>query len=90
MRVAVERTVVIANKEGLHFRPIMRLVDTVGKYSATVRLQVEERVADASSAMELLMLVATQGSMVRVTADGDQADEAADAVVQLIDNGFGE
>lgn len=88
--MAVERTVAIANKEGLHFRPIMRLVDTVARYKATVRLQVEERIADASSAMELLMLVATQGSTVMVTADGDQADEAADAVVALIQSGFDE
>ncbi len=40
--------------------------------------------------MELLMLVATHGAPVRVLADGTDAQEALDALIALIESGFGE
>ena len=67
--VAIEREVVIPNKEGLHFRPIMKFVDTAQRFHAGVTVHCDERQADGRSPMEMLMLVATQGSKVRVVAD---------------------
>ena len=86
----VTREVKIPNKEGLHFRPIMQLVDLSARFSAQVQLHCEEREASSRSPMELLMLVATQGTLVRLEADGEDAEPAADAIIRLIENGFNE
>lgn len=88
--MTLERETVICNREGLHFRPIMKLVDTAARFSAAITVHVDDRRADARSPMELLMLVATQGTKVRMVADGDDADRALDALVGLIDKGFDE
>ena len=88
--MAVEREVVIPNKEGLHFRPIMKFVDTAQQYRAGVTVHCDDRTADGRSPMEMLMLVATQGSKVRVVADGDDAEDLVTALVSLVESGFGE
>ena len=85
-----ERELVIRNKEGLHFRPIMKLVDLAQQFTARVTVQAAERSADGRSPLELLMLVATQGTKIRVCADGDDAESALQALADLIDSGFGE
>ncbi len=88
--VVHEREAVIRNREGLHFRPIMRVVDTASRFLSRVTLQVEDRKADARSPMELLMLVATCGTRLRIMAEGDDAEQALGALVGLIEDGFGE
>ena len=87
---AVERQVTIPNKEGLHFRPIMKFVDTAQRFQSGVTVHCEDRRADGRSPMEMLMLVATQGAIVRVVADGDDAEAALAALVSLVESGFGE
>ncbi|MBK9119068.1 MAG: HPr family phosphocarrier protein [Phycisphaerales bacterium] len=88
--MAVEREVIIPNKEGLHFRPIMQFVDVAQRYQAGVTVHCEDRSADGRSPMEMLMLVATQGSKVRVVADGADAGELLEALASLVESGFGE
>jgi phosphotransferase system HPr (HPr) family protein len=87
---AVEREVIIPNKEGLHFRPIMQFVDVAQKYGAGLTVHCEDRQADGRSPMEMLMLVATQGSKVRVVADGTDAEELVNELIGLVESGFGE
>lgn len=88
--MVVEKKTVVRNKEGLHFRPIMRLVDTASKFAARIAIRAADRSADARSPMELLMLVATHGTTLHLTAEGDDAQQALDALVGLIDSGFDE
>lgn len=89
-RVAVEREVVIPNREGLHFRPIMQFVDIAQRYQADLTVHYQDRAADGRSPMEMLMLVATQGARVRMVADGEDAEELVSALVSLVESGFGE
>lgn len=89
-RVAIERETVIRNTEGLHFRPIMRFVDLASKFKAQLTVYCEDRKADGRSPMELLMLVATHGAKIRVAADGGDAEQAVQALVELVETGFGE
>jgi phosphocarrier protein len=86
----LEREVTIPNQEGLHFRPIMQFVDAASKFESRVKVVHGEREADGRSPMELLMLVATQGSKVTLAAEGDDAAEALDALCRLVESGFGE
>ncbi|HPM22990.1 MAG TPA: HPr family phosphocarrier protein [Phycisphaerae bacterium] len=88
--MAVERETVIPNKEGLHFRPIMQFVDIAQRYQAGVTVHCADRAADGRSPMEMLMLVATQGSKVRVVADGADAEQLLDELIRLVESGFGE
>ncbi len=88
--VVLEKETVIPNKEGLHFRPIMQFVDVASRFSANVTVHCQDRGADACSPMELLMLMATQGTKIKVVAKGADAAEALDALVALIDTGFNE
>lgn len=84
------REVNVRNREGLHFRPIMQVVDTAQRFAARLTVRCEDRVADARSPMELLMLVATSGSVLTIEAEGDDAHEAVEALCVLIDSGFNE
>ena len=88
--MAFERETVIPNKEGLHFRPIMQFVDIAQRFKAGVKVHCEDRAADGRSPMEMLMLVATQGSKVRVVADGADAEQLVNALISLVESGFGE
>lgn len=90
VNVAVEREIVIPNKEGLHFRPIMQFVDIAQKYASGLTVHCEDRQADGRSPMEMLMLVATQGTKVRMVADGSDAEDLVKALVGLVESGFGE
>ena len=88
--MAVEKETVIRNKEGLHFRPIMQFVDVASRFSAQVTVRCESRGADGTSPMELLMLMATQGTKIKLEATGADAAEALVALTALIDAGFNE
>lgn len=88
--LVLERELTVKNREGLHFRPIMQLVEVASKFASRVRIRCGDRDADARSPMELLMLVATQGCTLRVIIEGDDAPAAMDALAQLFDQGFGE
>jgi phosphocarrier protein len=88
--VAVEREVVIPNREGLHFRPIMQFVDIAQRFDSGLTVHCEDRKADGRSPMEMLMLVATQGSTVRLVADGTDAEALLQALKGLVESGFGE
>lgn len=88
--MALEREVVVLNKEGLHFRPIMQFVDTRARFQSQVTVHHDGRQADGSSPMDLLMLVATHGSKLKLVAEGSDAQEALDALAGLFEAGFGE
>lgn len=84
------RDVVIPNKEGLHFRPIMQFVDAATKFESRVVVRCQGREADGRSPMELLMLVATQGTAITLEADGPDAQAVLSELAALVESGFGE
>ncbi len=88
--VIVEKTVTIDNKYGLHARPAMQFVELAGKFSSAVNLIRGEKVADAKSIMEVLMLAAEKGSELVIRADGGDAEAAVDALLQLVASKFDE
>jgi phosphocarrier protein HPr len=84
------RTFEIVNELGLHARAAVKLTQVAQKYSCDVKLSREGQIANGKSVMGVLLLCGSKGSMIEVTCDGDQADEAADAIGELIKNKFGE
>lgn len=92
----VSREIIVTNKLGLHARPAMQVVDTANQFSASVTLHKpaqdgEEAIdADGKSVMQVIILAATEGTSLRIDADGDDAQEAVDRVAGLFEAKFGE
>jgi phosphocarrier protein HPr len=86
----VEREAKIVNKYGLHARPAMQFVELANKYGAKIDVSNASLTVDAKSIMSVMRLAATQGTILKIAADGSDAQEAADALVALVSEGFGE
>ena len=86
----VERQVAIVNKYGLHARPAMQLVEVANRYGSKVEVSNGSLTVDAKSIMSVMRLAATVGTTLQITADGSDAEEAAEALVALVQGGFGE
>lgn len=85
---AVELEVEIVNEQGLHARPVMRLVDLVGQFASEIRISKGDRRADARSAMEMMLLEAPKGTKLTLCANGADARQAVDALAKLIADKF--
>ena len=86
----VERTVQIANKNGLHARPAAEIVKIAAKFQSEITLVKEGMEVNGKSIMGVMMLAAECGSSLLLRADGADADAAVDALAMLIANKFGE
>ena len=90
--IDVSRDVTITYREGLHARPVMRFVDLASKFQADVFVtnvsRRGERV-DGKSAMQMMLLEATAGCVLRIEAKGTDAESAVAALVRLVEEGFG-
>jgi phosphotransferase system HPr (HPr) family protein len=80
----VTRTLGPLPKQGLHARPAARLVETAKKFRANVTLTHGGTQASAKDLMDLLYLAAPGGTFLELTAEGDDASAAADAVAALL------
>ena len=86
----ITRSVTLVNRLGLHARAASRLVQKAAEFECAIHLVRDERRVNAKSIMGVLMLAAPAGTELTLECDGDDADEAADAIVALIENRFGE
>ena len=82
--------ITIGNKLGLHARAAAKLVSIASGYGADITLEKEGQRVNGKSIMGVMMLAASQGTVLRITIDGDGEDEAMQALVALIDDKFGE
>jgi len=82
--------VTIINKLGLHARASAKLVEVACGFKASIKIGRGERLVDARSIMSLLMLGAGHGSELRLAVDGEDADLAFQAILDLIARRFDE
>jgi phosphocarrier protein HPr len=80
----------IINKLGMHARAATKLVQTASRYKAEIQIEKDGHSANAKSVMGVLLLCGHQGSIVQVSAQGDDAEAALAAIGELIANRFGE
>ncbi|MEX1164175.1 MAG: HPr family phosphocarrier protein [Nitriliruptor sp.] len=78
-----ERDLTFDNEVGLHARPAALFVKKAGEFDATITLHKAETEADARSLLAVLKLDVRRGDHVRVTAEGDDAEAALDALTEL-------
>lgn len=85
------REVTVPNMEGLHARPVMCFVDLAATYKSNVSVtnvsKGDEKV-DGKSAMQMMLLEATRGSVLKIEACGEDADAAVSALATLVAGGF--
>ena len=79
------RTVRIGNELGLHLRAAGTLVQVAGKYKSEISLSRDRSDANAKSIMSVLSLAAAKGVELTVTAVGEDAEQAVEALAVLIE-----
>lgn len=86
------RRVTVANRLGLHARAAARLVNVARQYTSSVRLERPDtgQIADGKGIYGVLLLTASRGTELVVSADGDDARPALDALCGLIERRFDE
>lgn len=87
---SVTRQLVISNKRGLHARASAKFVQTVEVFDAVVEVEKDSQTVGGNSIMGLMMLAASQGSSITVTANGKDAEKVLDALQKLVEEKFGE
>lgn len=84
------RTLSIINEKGLHARASARFVETVERFRSDVQVSKNGLTAAGDSIMGLLMLAASKGTEIEIRVTGDDAEQLADALEDLIAGRFGE
>jgi phosphocarrier protein HPr len=80
----------IVNALGLHARAAARFVHTASGFAARITVSKGEREVDGKSIMGLLLLAASHGSIIGISADGPDEAEASEALCALVTRGFDE
>jgi len=74
----------VTNPNGVHCRVAERLIKVIDEHEATVRIIHQGQPVDCISILELLSLALVQGSRVRFTAQGPDAEQVVTAVEQVL------
>jgi phosphocarrier protein len=82
--MTARRTVEIINKRGLHARASAKFVKLAADYDAEVTVTRDGQSVDARSIMGLMMLGAGPGSTLELSAEGAEAEQALDALSELV------
>ncbi len=78
----------IPNEDGLHARPAAKFVKLASRFKSEVWVEKDDEEINGKSIMGLMMLAAAQGSVIRISAEGDDADIALQSLSKLVESGF--
>ncbi|HXE53736.1 MAG TPA: HPr family phosphocarrier protein [Tepidisphaeraceae bacterium] len=87
------KDVTVINARGLHARPAMQFVDVANAFQSQVTVSKagpEPIQVDGKSVMEMITLEATQGTVLHVRAEGEDAQQAVEKLGELFESKFGE
>ena len=87
---SVARELTIVNKRGLHARASAKFVKCAETFKARVQVTRDGQMVGGTSIMGLMMLAAGPGSTILVEASGLEAQQALDALTQLVEARFDE
>jgi phosphocarrier protein len=86
----VEREVTVRNRAGLHTRPASMLVRTASQFESEIFLRRDNYEINGKSVIGVMTLAAEQGATLDLIVEGEDEDEAAEAIAELFEDGFGE
>ena len=84
------RTVKVLNATGLHARPAGLFIETANRFRSAVRVAKGERDVNGKSVLGLMLLEVTSGCEIVIKADGEDEEQAVDALAQLVARRFDE
>ncbi len=80
----------IANELGLHLRAAAAFAKLADRFASDVTVTRDDESANGKSIIAIVTLAAAKGSRVQIVADGSDAEAAVAALVELVENKFGE
>lgn len=86
----IEATVTVRNRAGMHTRPAAALVKTAARFQSEFTLCKDGMEINGKSIIGVMTLAAEQGSTLELRFEGNDEEQARDAVVDLFERGFGE
>ena len=85
-----EREVRIENRNGLHARPAAEIVKAASKFRSEVTIRRDDMEVNGKSIMGVMMLAAEYGPTIWLRANGEDAEQAVEALAALVASRFGE
>ena len=84
------KDVTVENQVGLHARPATFFIQKANEFKSSIWVEKEERRANAKSLLGVLSLGITGGTDIKILADGQDENEAVEALTKLVVSGFAE
>ena len=80
----------VINRLGLHARPAAKLTQKANEFLSEIKIDKDGRVVNGKSIMGVMLLAASKGTILKITADGTDEQEALSELRTLFENKFGE
>ncbi len=87
---SLEQEVTIKNRLGLHARPAALFVQMANKFKSDISVIKDREEVNGKSIMGIMMPAEGQGTVLKIRADGADAEAALKAIVSLVETNFGE
>ena len=84
------KNVVVNNQVGLHARPATFFIQKANEFRSTIMVEKENRKVNAKSLLGVLSLGITKGTVINISAEGSDEEEAVNALCTLVASNFGE
>lgn len=86
----VEKKVIVLNKLGLHARPSSKFVQRAASFKSDVHIRRDNQVVNGKSIMGVMMLAASQGTELVLSANGVDEEQTLAALAELFEDKFEE
>ncbi len=86
----VEQMVTIKNRAGIHARPAALLVQTASKFKSKISIEKDDDRINGKSIMGIITLGAGYGTNLKIIAEGEDEQDAVNALIYLFDSKFEE
>ena len=84
----LQKELTIRNRAGIHARPAALIVQTATKFACKINFQKDNETVNAKSIMGIITLGAGHNTKLTVTADGEDEQDAVDALERLFESRF--
>lgn len=90
----LSKEVTIRNESGFHIRPAQLFTEKAAAFQSAIKIITDNAPnhteVDGKSILGLMTLGLAKGSVITIATEGPDAQEALDALVELVESGFGE
>lgn len=86
----ISKEIIVANKTGIHARPASMFVKAATQFKSNITVTKDGKTANGKSLITILSLQLVKGSNITISAEGDDAAEAVDTLIKMVESKFGE